>query len=260
MISYAQNAEDVVLARAFAGQTWGFYVDVGANHPEWDSVTRHFYARGWRGVNIEPMPREHLLLLEQRPGDVNLQVAVGAAPGRAVLHQTPLANRGSSTLRPDVADEYRRSGQHLDPVHVEVTTLAEVCDRWVPGVVDFLKVDVEGFEHEVLRGADWQRFRPRVVVVEAVDPLTHEPSHGAWEPLLLEAGYRVSLFDGLNRFYVRQEEPELLARLAAPANVLDGYRTLREATLEAVGRRCLARLEDALTELREQLPPAPVDR
>ncbi len=93
----------------------------------------------------------------------------------------------------------------------------------VPGPVDFLKVDVEGFEREVLAGADWYSFRPRVVVMEATVPKSDEPAHEAWEPTLLEAGYRLALFDGLNRFYARADEPALLQTLAIPANVLDDF-------------------------------------
>lgn len=59
--------------------------------------------------------------------------------------------------------------------------------------------------------------------LEATVPLISRPSHHEWEPGVLAAGYRVALFDGLNRFYVRDDEPELGERLAVPANVLDNY-------------------------------------
>ena len=80
----------------------------------------------------------------------------------------------------------------------------------------------------MLASADWERHRPRVVLVEAVDG-DGRPTHEAWEPALLGAGYRLALFDGLNRFYCRDEDAErLLPRLAAPANVLDNWRPVRE--------------------------------
>lgn len=253
MISYAQNAEDVVLARAFADQPWGFYIDVGANHPDWDSVTKHFYDRGWRGINIEPMSREHQLLTDARPGDVNLRVALGERAGTATLHETPLTNRGSSTILPDLAAAYERAGDHITPVEVEVTTLTDVCERWVPGPIDFIKVDVEGYEAEVVRGGDWTRFQPRVVVIEAVAPVTHEPTHDEWEPALLEAGYEYVLFDGLNRFYVHRDASELRDRVAVPANVLDRYVTLTQASERAAVRAHLETLRRALAALQESL-------
>ena len=74
-VSYAQNYEDVMLKRAFGNLKFGFYVDVGAHHPVNDSVTHDFYKIGWHGINIEPMQLEFDLLTEQRPRDINLQLA-----------------------------------------------------------------------------------------------------------------------------------------------------------------------------------------
>src|SRR5579863_744930 len=75
LVSYAQNGEDVLLGRAFGWQTDGFYIDVGANHPVNDSVTKAFYDRGWRGINIEP-GRVFEKLAAMRPRDVNLPIAL----------------------------------------------------------------------------------------------------------------------------------------------------------------------------------------
>jgi FkbM family methyltransferase len=254
MISYAQNAEDVVLARGFQDQPWGFYIDVGANHPEWDSVTRHFYDRGWRGVNIEPMRREHALLLQDRPGDVNLQCALGASDGTMTLYETPMHTRGTSTVVPGLAQHYRDLGEQLTEVSVPVTTLGSVCERWVTGAVDFLKIDVEGFEEPVIRGGDWEHFRPRVVIVEAIDPVTRLSSHADWEQQLLDAEYRLALFDGLNRFYVQQDETELHARISVPANVLDGYVSLRQATERATVRSAIEKLQAVQHLLESDIP------
>jgi uncharacterized membrane protein len=85
ILSYAQNAEDVVLSRAFADQEFGLYVDIGAYHPVEDSVTLHFYERGWRGVNVEPDRELHALFVEARPRDTNLCAAVTAQPAIAQL-------------------------------------------------------------------------------------------------------------------------------------------------------------------------------
>ena len=77
MISFAQNLEDVVLARVFASQKDGIYVDIGAWDPDLDSVTKHFYLRGWTGINVEPSATAFARLSAARPRDVNLNVAVG---------------------------------------------------------------------------------------------------------------------------------------------------------------------------------------
>ncbi len=93
-----------------------------------------------------------------------------------------------------------------------MTTLAELCERHGVGAIDFLKIDVEGAESDVLLGGDWKRFRPKVIVAEAVSPMASEPSWQEWEPFLLAQGYQFALFDTLNRFYVAQEHPDIMAR------------------------------------------------
>lgn len=260
MISYAQNAEDVVLARLFAGRATGRYVDVGAGDPVRDSVTKHFYDLGWRGVNVEPIPAQAADLRTARPEDVTLAIALGAEPGTVTLHL--VANRpGWSTVDDALARTY--SGDEdlrLEQVEVPQRTLADVLAEH-PGPVDFLKIDVEGAERAVIEGADWAACRPRVVVVEATAPGSPTPAYQDWEPLLLAAGYRCALFDGLNRFYAEADDTEALAILAAPANVFDAYERFdvseQRAALRAAQVRHAAeiaytrRLEDAVREAQE---------
>jgi FkbM family methyltransferase len=222
VISYAQNAEDVVLARVFAGATTGRYVDIGAGDPVEASVTKHFYDLGWRGLNVEPIASLEERLRAERPGDVTVAAAVGAKPGRVTLHVLPTA-WGWSTLDAGLAGRYREeNGWEVTDVEVEMVTLAGLLVEH-PGAVDFLKIDVEGAERDVLEGADWSRHRPRVVVVEATEPGSPVPAYQDWEPILLGAGYRCGLFDGLNRFYAQSDDDEALARLAVPANVFDEF-------------------------------------
>src|ERR1700737_1473289 len=102
MISYAQNFEDVMIARLFDDTHRGFYVDVGAAPPNFLSVTRHFYDRGWSGVNVEPTFRFYPLLCEDRPRHINLQCAIGNGPRFATLYEIP-DYAENSTLDPPVA-------------------------------------------------------------------------------------------------------------------------------------------------------------
>ena len=93
----------------------------------------------------------------------------------------------------------------------------------------FLSIDVEGSEAEVLRGTDLERWRPWVLVIESVAPNGNRPTHGDWEKLVCDAGYRFCLFDGLSRFYVANERfDQIGADLSAPAHVLDNFTTLHE--------------------------------
>src|SRR5947208_10141555 len=95
MLSYAQNAEDVVLERVFADLEEGFYVDVGASAPVDDSVTFHFYDRGWRGVNVEPDPQDYEQLAALRPRDANLRAAVGSGVEPLAFYPSPVRGHGT---------------------------------------------------------------------------------------------------------------------------------------------------------------------
>lgn len=241
MLSYAQNAEDVVLRRVFADVERGFYVDVGASSPTEDSVTHVFYTQGWRGVNVEPDPHDYEQLTAARPRDVNLHAAVGS--GRDPIMFYPSVTRGLGTVDPELA----RNRECGPPREVPQLSLDHIFETYAPAKgVDFLKVDTEGWEADVLASADWERTRPRVVVVEAMDA-NGSATHEAWEPHLLKAGYRLGLFDGLNRFYCRGEEAErLLPRLAAPANVFDEWRPVREVAIQKMLQESLISFETAL--------------
>jgi FkbM family methyltransferase len=229
IVSYARNAEDVVLMRAFADTHDGFFVDVGAGEPDAGSLTKNLVDRlGWRGINIEPLPERFARLLLARPRDVNLCVAIGAEPAQAVFHRIlpppgQTGGAGLSTLDPDIADMHRRAGWRSEPLEVEVITLDSVLRVHAKPGFELLKVDVEGAEAAVLASADLRCWRPRAVLVEATLPNSSTPSHAGWEPSLLDAGYLLAMFDGLNRFYARHDEPELLRRLSVPANALDRW-------------------------------------
>jgi FkbM family methyltransferase len=227
-VSFAQAGEDVLLFRALGHIADGFWVDVGAGDPEEHSVTALLSGLGWRGINIEPEPAALARLRAARPRDVTLGCAVGAAPGRAVLHR--IAETGLSTLDPGIAARHAAAGLAAEPVEVEVRTLAAICDAHAPGVIHVLKVDVEGAEAAVLAGADFTRHRPWVVLVEATEPNRPVPTHAAWEPGLLAAGYVFVWFDGLNRWYLAAEQAEALrGAFASPPNPFDGFLTRAEA-------------------------------
>jgi len=223
MISYAQNFEDVLLARAFKGRTTGFYIDIGAMDPVDGSVTKHFYDLGWSGINIEPDPRFFEKLVVGRPRDISLNCALGAAEETRMFYH--FEEQGISTFSPVFSNYFANRGCPFKTIPLRLTTLADICRKHGPSQIDFLKIDAEGWEGPIIQGADWLHYRPLILVIEATEPCSHTPNWQEWEPELMAANYTFCYFDGLNRFYLRNEsKDELEGAFKFPPNVLDGFR------------------------------------
>jgi FkbM family methyltransferase len=245
MVSYAQNGEDVVLWRALGTIPAGRYVEVGANHPSHDSVTRAFYDRGWSGITIEPVPYFADLQRAERPRDHLVQAAItNSGPGEITLHVVP--GSGLSTIDDAVSSRHEAAGiEHIDLMVPSMRLDDVLAQSGFEGQeIHFMLIDVEGAEHDVLQSIDLQRWRPWVLVVESTAPTSTVTTHSEWEPGLMARGYEYCLFDGISRFYVAAEKADLLrAALSYPVCVWDDYQTLsttvakreREQLLEQTG-------------------------
>lgn len=248
--SYAQNFEDVILWRALRQVEQGFYIDVGAWSPDTDSVTKAFYEHGWCGINIEPNPHWYRQLATKRARDINLELALGDVCGTQTFYL--VQESGLSTLDTAAARRHRQNGLQSTKCHVEIMTLAQVCIAHVPQgqAVHFLKIDVEGYEANVLHGHDWRRWRPWIVVIESTLPSTQVETQAGWEPLLLDAGYRFVYADGLNRFYLADEHAALSEAFRYPPNVFDRFvlasQQQAESNLQATHRSLSWRLTKPL--------------
>lgn len=200
-VYYSQNREDLILLSFFPDVEQGFYVDVGAFHPDYDSVTKLFYLKGWKGINIEPQAKQYRLFEQKRKRDINLNVGVSDKKGKLTLRSYD--NGGLSTFSTEVKDEYEtqtyEGTRDFTEVEVAVRPLRDILTEYKLPRIHFMKVDVEGFEYEVLAGNDWRHFRPEVICIES-NHIKHN-----WRPLLKEVGYESVFNDGLNTYYVDKQ-------------------------------------------------------
>jgi FkbM family methyltransferase len=205
-VSYAQNREDAILKGFFKDLEKGFYVDIGANHPTIDSVTKIFYSQGWRGINIEPNQTLYKLLENDRPEDINLQLGVSDKAGKLTLREYPVGH-GLSTFSKNMQKEYikhpSKVTEEYSDYDVEVLPLKDILKKHETKTINFIKIDVEGYEYEVISGNDWEKYRPQVICIEANHIIKD------WRPLIKKAGYTLTFFDGLNNYYVANECPAI---------------------------------------------------
>ncbi|SDZ68846.1 methyltransferase, FkbM family [Variovorax sp. YR266] len=222
-ISYAQNFEDVMLWRALKHVPAGRYIDVGAQDPVVDSVSKAFYEHGWRGIHVEPVPRYADMLRRDRPDETVLQLALSDEAG--ILELNVFEDTGLSTGVKEFADSHRtQHGLAHRTVATPMLPMRTAFASLAGQPVHWLKIDVEGLEEAVLRGWDSEVLRPWIIVIEATVPMSTEVRYQGAEDILLDARYEFVYFDGLNRFYIAAEHSELKAAFSSPPNVFDGVR------------------------------------
>ena len=188
--SFSQEGEDRLLARFFEGSAPGFYIDVGAHHPFIFSNTQIFYDSGWRGINIDALPGSMHSFARYRPRDVNLEIAIGQtrSVSKFYVFNVPALNTFD--------EELARSRDHAPfrierVIEIPLLPLADVLGEHLPAGtdIDFLSVDVEGWDLEVLKSNDWTRFRPKVVLAELFGSTIGEASSDPLFFYLASVGY-----------------------------------------------------------------------
>lgn len=220
-VSHAQNFEDVRLWRAFSDIERGRYLDIGTQDPVRDSVSLAFYERGWRGVNVEPTPAYAAAMRKARPDEIIIEAAVSTKPGPIEFFEIP--ETGISSGVAEIAQRHAGAGWTYRTIAVATVTLAGLFDLMGPDPIEWLKIDVEGMEADVLQSWGMHPARPAALVIEATAPNTQIHTHDKWHNLVTSRGYREVLFDGLSRYFVHETHAERGPDLALSPNVFDGF-------------------------------------
>ena len=159
---FSQHGEDCVLRHWIPRNTKGFYVDVGCYHPKKGSNTYFLYQRGWRGVNVDIDPYKILSFRLARPKDINVVAAVSDRVDRAIVRSDKWHSCRTTISDTPPTDDL------CEVREVETATLNSILDAtpYRNKMIDLLNVDVEGLDLNVLRGLDFNRYRPELILVE----------------------------------------------------------------------------------------------
>jgi FkbM family methyltransferase len=198
-ITYAQHGDDLVIRAIFFSLGIGTpsYLDLGAHHPERISNTKLFYDTGSRGINVEANPVLHKLFLEQRPQDINLNVGVGIKSGFQDFYMID-GESGRNSFIKEVAE-----GFVLDYPEFAITEVRQLPIFTVEQILhhravpDFLSIDIEGMDFEVLQSIDFRRYPFKVVCVE-IQPYSEENIR----TLMYNVGYTSIIKCGSNLIFV----------------------------------------------------------
>jgi FkbM family methyltransferase len=168
-LSHSQFGEDMVLRALTRDRRFGFYVDVGAHHPFYYSNTFHFYSKGWSGINVDAVPGSMKPFLELRPRDINVEACVGRA--NRWVEFSIFEEQALNTMDSEVASKLiqQNRARLLRKQKLKTQSLAQILENHLPRgqTIDFLSIDVEGADLEVLESNNWDTFRPEFIVVES---------------------------------------------------------------------------------------------
>jgi len=166
--TYSQEGEDLILRKVFGRKNNGFYIDIGAHHPKRFSNTYFFYKKGWNGINIEARPGSKILFDKNRPRDINLEFAISSEPKELTYYMfnEPALN-GFSTQNVENLKDHREF-KIIKEIKLNTQRLDTVLARYISPKqnIDFVSIDVEGLDFDVLISNDWNLFKPNIILIE----------------------------------------------------------------------------------------------
>lgn len=203
--SYSQKGEDMEIDKLLKYKKNGFYIDVGAHDPYRLSNTFRFYKKGWTGINIEPDINNYKKFLTFRKNDINLNMGIVDINGEMDFYK--FIPETLSTFSKEEADKYVKQGYKLVEVKkVKIYKLDLVLDEYCKNKeIDFMSIDTEGFDMQVLKSNNWTKFKPKIICIESVihniNKINNEKTDNH-DKFLIELGYKKAFDNKLNSIYV----------------------------------------------------------
>ena len=189
-ICFSQNGEDLVINRFLDNKNEGFFVDVGAHHPIRFSNTFLFYKKGWSGINIDAMPGSMAQFNKIRPNDINIEKGIGLKKDKLTFYQ--FNESALNTFSKKEAFSKNKDGYKIIKSNlVEVDTLENILDKYMPlkTEIDFLNIDAEGKDEEVLISNNWKKYNPNYIIIEILREVSLYNNNSSINKFLKTKGY-----------------------------------------------------------------------
>lgn len=176
-LSYSQYGEDVVLSSFLENSLdyKGFYVDIGAYHPTKYSNTHFFYNAGWTGINIDATPKSMRLFNKIRKKDINLECAI--SDKEEILTYYSFQENALNTFDKNLGEERIKNGWKLNQkIQLKTKTINQILSEFLPEnqKIDFIDIDIEGFELKILKTLDFSRFAPNYFLIEDLKSISND--------------------------------------------------------------------------------------
>ena len=172
--SYAQSGEDILLNFILdikkLNKKNGFYIDVGALHPDIISNTRFFYKKGWHGINIDALPGSMKKFNKRRKRDINIEAVISNKNEDCDLYS--FENPALNTISTEQANKYIATGEKfVKKIKIKTQKLQDILNKYADKFerIDLMNIDVEGLDLEVLKSNDWNKYRPLFILIECAE-------------------------------------------------------------------------------------------
>lgn len=191
--SYSQEGEDLILKRIYEHKKDGFYVDVGSLHPFRFSNTYLFYKIGWRGINIEPRPGSKILFDKYRKRDINIEAAISDSNENLTYYMFNEPALNSFDKQLSLQRLKTNKYKIIKEIEIKTKRLSDILDEVLPQntKIDFLTIDVEGFDLSVLKSNNWGRYRPEIILCEDSNFTLESPNNSEVYLYLYKNHYRL---------------------------------------------------------------------
>ena len=175
-ISFSKSGEDMQLKQILKVNRIGVYVDVGCWDPVKASNSYYFHLRGWKGICVDPNPKMQTLFTKKRKSDIFINNAVGIGNETLTYYMLEDAFSSMNTLDYSFIKEHNLENKIVEKKEIQTVSLKSILSKHLEKdeVIDFLDIDVEGFDLEVLQSNDWERFRPKIILVESNTDLKND--------------------------------------------------------------------------------------